>query len=145
MKMDPYTLTVALSKFGSAKGDLYIDDGTTYGFEKGDFIWRGFEANTDHQGGSVVLTSRDLKVEDGNNTVQNIFVEEIASVRIERVVILGLSKEPKEVNIGGARHAEWTWAAGEPASGDQDDAIASTLTIENPGLFVTKDWAVLVA
>ena len=34
MKLDPYTIRVALDKSGNAKGELYIDDGDSYDYRK---------------------------------------------------------------------------------------------------------------
>ncbi|KAJ7840497.1 glycosyl hydrolases family 31-domain-containing protein [Mycena olivaceomarginata] len=46
MKLDPFTLRVALSKAGSARGELHLDDGVTHSHEKGQFVWREFAAQT---------------------------------------------------------------------------------------------------
>ncbi|KAJ7894385.1 hypothetical protein B0H14DRAFT_2559170 [Mycena olivaceomarginata] len=46
MTLDPFTLRVALSKVGSTRGVLYLDDGVTYSHEKGQLGWRMFIAQT---------------------------------------------------------------------------------------------------
>ena len=39
---DPYTLVVALDSKGCAEGDLYVDDGKSFAFERGVFAHRHF-------------------------------------------------------------------------------------------------------
>ncbi len=43
MKFDDYTLVVTVPKNGkSADGELYVDDGESYDYEKGQYIHRKF-------------------------------------------------------------------------------------------------------
>ena len=39
---DPYTLVVALDSKGCAEGELYVDDGKSFAFERGVFAHRHF-------------------------------------------------------------------------------------------------------
>ena len=45
MKKDPFTLRITLSKSGSARGELYMDDGVSYSHQQGQVIWREFIFN----------------------------------------------------------------------------------------------------
>jgi alpha 1,3-glucosidase len=68
MWKDPYTLTVALGKSYEAKGELYSDDGDSFSYESGEFIWRGLEfvpASGGTAGKAGVLKSTDLVKERG--------------------------------------------------------------------------------
>lgn len=40
MASDPFTLVVALDWDGKASGDLYVDDGRSYAFKRGQYIHR---------------------------------------------------------------------------------------------------------
>jgi alpha 1,3-glucosidase len=40
MANDPFTLVVALDANGKAVGDLYIDDGRSFAFTKGQYLHR---------------------------------------------------------------------------------------------------------
>ncbi|KAJ7821563.1 hypothetical protein B0H14DRAFT_2831170 [Mycena olivaceomarginata] len=71
MKLDPFTLRVALSKAGSARGELHLDDGVTHSHEKGQFVWREFAAQTTKKtiifnDSPVFLQSVDDGSEPGN-------------------------------------------------------------------------------
>ena len=154
MKNDPYTLTVALSKAGDAKGELYMDDGYTFAHEKGELVWRGLEAKTDKKTSHLVLSSRDLAREKPDMTVnqvdlvaydasQNSYAKSIANVRFEKVVILGLGNMPKSIKTGDGRIPQWSWTNGVKAKSGKDGE-ASVLVIKDPGLLVTKDWELII-
>ncbi|QRV83994.1 glycoside hydrolase family 31 protein [Ceratobasidium sp. AG-Ba] len=150
MKHDPVTLLVALDKEGGAAGEIYLDDGDSYSHEKGHFIWRQFYAETAKQG--LVIASEDLAADNLDRAVDqvvlerydadNAFAREMAHVRIERIVVLGLKKAPKVIRNEGIE-IEFTWEAGEAADGKKDGK-ASVLVIKNPGAFVAKKWGFLV-
>uniref|UniRef100_A0A667WLH2 Glucosidase II alpha subunit n=1 Tax=Myripristis murdjan TaxID=586833 RepID=A0A667WLH2_9TELE len=79
MEHDPYTLYVALSPQRTAEGELYIDDGHTFNFNKKEFIHRRLSfANN-------VLSSINL-APDAQFSTQS---------WIERILILGASKPSK--------------------------------------------------
>lgn len=79
MARDPYSLVIALDSEGEAVGDLYMDDGETYGFERGANSLRQF-----------VFSSRILRVSTvtGGGGAGESFLS--ADAVIERIVILGL-------------------------------------------------------
>jgi len=153
MKKDPYTLTIALSKAGKAKGEVYIDDGASFSYEKGNIVWRGFKAQTDKKSGTLVLTSKDLVSSHPKNAVsgvelasynpQNSFAKDIATVRVERVIVLGFPNKPKSVKDGAGKAIEWQWVDGERARGKKE-GISSILVLKDPGLFITRDWSIYI-
>jgi alpha 1,3-glucosidase len=149
MWQDPYTLTVALSKSGSAEGELYTDDGDSFAFEKGEFIWRGFEFD------SGVLRSRDLvrarpgksglKDEGGYNAEGNAWAEKIGHVRVEKVVLLGLEKKPRSVSVKGGKSVEFEWVEGGIATaGRKKEGRASELVLKDPGVLIARDWEIVI-
>ena len=151
MKFDPFTLKVALNKKGSAKGELYLDDGETYSHRQGQIVWRGFSAETKSR--VLRLSSEDLAVSNLSEAVDGVglkninpaneFANSISVVRVERVVILGLSSKPISVKLEGGNELRWDFNDGVSASG-KTEGISSVLTIKDPKLLVTKDWTVVV-
>jgi mannosyl-oligosaccharide alpha-1,3-glucosidase len=147
MRKDPFTLTIALDKSGSAKGDLYLDDGETYQHEKGEIVWRGFQATKSGRKG-LKISSVDLAQQQPNAAVDNValanvyqdrnpYAESISEVKVERIVVLGLEAKPKKVKIEGVERNDWVF---EAATGSK----AAVLTIKNPGVKIVKSWDISV-
>ena len=149
MKRDPFTLRVALSTDGSARGELYLDDGETYSHQQGQFVWREFAAEK-AKGKGVRISSRNLAAQKPDAAVyqtalatydsSNEFAKRIGDVRVERVVVLGLSAKPSSVKAGG-KELQWTFIPGVAAS-DKKDGTASVLSIKDPKLSITSDWEI---
>eukprot|EP00208_Stichococcus_sp_RCC1054_P007303 CAMPEP_0206145352 /NCGR_PEP_ID=MMETSP1473-20131121/27104_1 /ASSEMBLY_ACC=CAM_ASM_001109 /TAXON_ID=1461547 /ORGANISM="Stichococcus sp, Strain RCC1054" /LENGTH=887 /DNA_ID=CAMNT_0053541521 /DNA_START=68 /DNA_END=2731 /DNA_ORIENTATION=- len=125
MHTDPITLVVALDSNGAADGELFLDDGSSFAYEKGAFLHRRFRykdgvlISTAYEGaGSEVAASGDaFKTE----------------VKVERIVVLGLPGGPKgwQVAVVGG-------SALEAAS----DAAGHALVVKQPALAVAADWSV---
>ncbi|KAH9976092.1 alpha glucosidase [Lactifluus volemus] len=158
MHRDPFTLRIALDSSLTAQGELYLDDGTTYAYNRG------------HSPGALRLTNTDLALATPRSAVQgnphhhqnngalsefrsdNPFQTGIASVRVERVVVLGLPGKPRRVAIegnagssgGSGGHLEWEFGPGVAAVQGGGDGVASVLTIKDPGLGIATDWAIRI-
>jgi mannosyl-oligosaccharide alpha-1,3-glucosidase len=85
MKKDPFTLRIAMNHENKANGTIYIDDGKTFDYKKGEYIKRNF-----------IFENNVLKnVECGcskrnkNYSIQNL---------IERIIIFGI-KKPQNINL----------------------------------------------
>jgi alpha 1,3-glucosidase len=154
MKLDPFTLRVALDKKGSARGELYLDDGETFSHRNGQIVWREFIADKpDKKAKTLRISSHDLGNKKPSEAVDGVtlksfgssnqFAEILESVRVERVVILGLSSKPKSVNVEGGQELEFEYNAGV-AAGGKKEGEASTLTIKNPDVAISKDWAIVI-
>ncbi|EJD08186.1 alpha-glucosidase [Fomitiporia mediterranea MF3/22] len=156
MKNDPFTLRVALGASGSARGELYLDDGDSYAHERGELIWREFNARpVDGKGKKGVrVKSVDLVHAFPSEAVDDIsltsydptnpFAESVKKVKVERVVVLGLSSKPTGVKAEReGRELEWEFVEGVSAKGAKE-GTASVLTIRNPGLFVAQDWDIVI-
>ena len=174
-RRDPFTLVVALDKVASsssgavvrAEGSLYLDDGQTYDYEQGDFVWRRFRWVSEGSSGKQKLESLDesklqaqaegLIVADTKHllpySASNEFAKEIKDVRVEKIVVLGLEQEPKAIHIDGPRAGdeskpvEWTWKSGVTASGKTSGfsfggSKASELVIKDPAVLITGDWTI---
>ncbi|XP_020327587.1 neutral alpha-glucosidase AB isoform X3 [Oncorhynchus kisutch] len=121
MEHDPYTLFVALSPKRFAQGELYIDDGHTFNFDKQkQFIHRRFSfANN-------ALSSRNLAPGSQFTTFS----------WVEKIVILGASKPSKatlKTHDGKESQLEFEF-----------DASMSVLTLRKPGVNAGLDWTVVL-
>ncbi|KAG0052953.1 hypothetical protein BGZ83_001879 [Gryganskiella cystojenkinii] len=98
MENDPFTLVIALDSKGEAKGKIYLDDGESFDYEKGDYILREFKVS------NGVLSSRDLKAAEvqGKNSE---FIKRTGALRVERLVILGSTTAIKSVTGTGGSTA----------------------------------------
>jgi mannosyl-oligosaccharide alpha-1,3-glucosidase len=151
MKLDPFTLRVALDKKGHAKGELYLDDGETYSHRDGQIVWREFVANTKSK--SIRLSSQDLTALKPSQAVDGItltnfdpandYAKSIATVRVERVVVVGLGSKPVKVHVEGGRELQWEYTPGVSAD-ERSGGDAGVLTVKDPKVLITKDWAIVI-
>uniref|UniRef100_A0A3Q3VXJ5 Neutral alpha-glucosidase AB n=1 Tax=Mola mola TaxID=94237 RepID=A0A3Q3VXJ5_MOLML len=118
MEHDPYTFYVALNSQNTAEGEIYIDDGHTFNYEKNEFIHRRlYMANN-------ILSSVNL-VPGAQFSTRS---------WIERIIVIGASK-PSKVNL--------KTAGGEESQLEFEfDSSMSVLTIRKPGMNAGEDWTV---
>jgi len=150
MKRDPFTLKVALSQSGSARGELYLDDGESYDHREGNFVWREFVAESARK--TIKISNKDLAPKNADRAVDgvelttynggNAFANTLNGVRVERIVVLGLKNKPSKATLGNT-DLEFTFEDGVAAVGKKE-GVASKLTIKNPGAFITSDWIVVL-
>ncbi|EJF56973.1 hypothetical protein DICSQDRAFT_150074 [Dichomitus squalens LYAD-421 SS1] len=137
MKHDPFTLRVALGSDGSARGELYLDDGETYSHQQGQFVWREFAVEKlAKKSRCVWISSRDFAAQKPAEAVDRValaaydsgndFAKSIANVRVEKY-----SRPTTTITAG-------------VASADKKEGTASVLVIRDPKVAVTSDWAILV-
>lgn len=161
MHRDPFTLRVALDGSLTARGEIYLDDGVTYEYKEGHLTWRGLTVDKIAKGAELRLSNVDLAATTPHAAVEgtaltefrpeNPFQTGIATVRVERVVVLGLPGKPKRVFVEGGQELEWDYAPGASAAAAagkkgsaEGDGVASVLTIKDPGLGVAADWAIRI-
>ncbi|KAI9511435.1 alpha-glucosidase [Russula earlei] len=158
MHRDPFTLRIALDRSLTARGEIYLDDGVTYAHKEGHLTWRGLAVDKISRGAELRLSNSDLAATSPQSAVEgtalgefrpeNPFQTGIARVRVERVVVLGLSGKPKRVAVEGGRELEWEYVPGAGATagrrGEGDGVVASVLTIKDPGLGVATNWAIRI-
>lgn len=148
MRYDPFTLTVALDRTGGARGEIYLDDGVSYSHEKGELVWKEFKAfrtSGGMKGTSITATclgkTKGDEAVDGVSLAKvyqchNPFAKSMKSVEIEKILVLGLTGEPKKVSLaGGSDKIEWTWKAGSKTQ-------ASELVIKKPKAFIAEGWTI---
>ncbi|KAF9207018.1 hypothetical protein BGZ49_001354 [Haplosporangium sp. Z 27] len=98
MENDPFTLVIALDSQGEATGRIYLDDGETFNYEQGDYIWREFRVS------NGLLSSRNLKADQLGKVTE--FVQRIGALRIERLVILGSNTKLTKATVNSGSVAE---------------------------------------
>jgi len=84
MEHDPYTLFVALDKKSEARGEIFIDDGYSFAYEKGTYIRRLFNISKSDSGKGLILQSHAVR--DGKMYVRN---------KLERVIVRGIDRVSK--------------------------------------------------
>ena len=159
MWRDPVTLVVAVDETGErASGTLYLDDGDSYSFERGELVWRAFELSRADAG--LVLRSVDLAATaatSSNDAVsastavasyrpRNAWAEKIADVPISGLIVRGLGSRPSCVRVAGsAQGLPFAWTDGLGADAAQKKGgvgvKASDLVIEHIGVRVVDDWS----
>ncbi|KAL9257322.1 putative glucan 1,3-alpha-glucosidase [Drosera capensis] len=130
MTNDPYTLVIALNSSRSAEGELYIDDGKSFEFQRGAYIHRRFIFSDGK------LTSSNLAPAAAD--AKSRFTSDCV---IERIIILGHSSTPKTALI-------------EPANQKADIEVGplwlqesrgpSVLIIRKPNVRITDDWTMQI-
>jgi mannosyl-oligosaccharide alpha-1,3-glucosidase len=154
MKFDPFTLRVALDNTGvNARGELYLDDGETYAYRQGEFVWREFKVEK-HGKDGLRLSSVDLAavrpsaevIEGGlqkKYDTKNAYAEKIAHVGVEKIEIYGLAKAPKSVKLEDGTELIFEFFKGVAAT-ESRTRRASSLEIKRPDVSITKDWAIII-
>lgn len=102
---------------GAAKGELYMDDGHTFDYQKGKFQRRAFTFQNNELTSAAVTSD----FYDTKSTV-------------ERVVVLGLNKAPSKVVLkskSGTSQLEF----------DLSDGV---LEIRKPNVPVNSDWSIVL-
>lgn len=120
MRAEPYTLVVAISREGTAKGEIYSDDGETFAFQKGDFIHKGMEFSQE----KMQMSSFDVRKGSPHSA--------FANVMIEKVIFLGFQGHVEAVKI---EQSGSSWEASVHKS-------KSVLTIVEPKLQISNNWKI---
>jgi len=121
MKNDPFTLVVASDSItGSASGSLYLDDGETFDYKRGQFLLRSFS-----------LVNGLFKSESADN--EGVFV---TSAWIEKITVLGQPSAPKTATL--------KLSTGSTTLQTDYDAHTKVLTIRKPGVNVAMDFTILI-
>ena len=101
MEKDPFNLIVALDENRRAQGRLYIDDGHTFGFERGEYIDKVFEFDGER------LSSRDLN----NKSSQSEFAKTY-SAKVQQIEVIGLDARPTKVTNSAGKAIDYEWKNG---------------------------------
>lgn len=145
---DPITLVVAADLTGkSASGSLYLDDGESYAYEKGEFVTRNFNLK-EVKGKTLVLNSRSAHVSMDSASASydpsgNEWATKIADVVVREIIILGLESEPSCIKLAGSSVGldfEWVEGVAATASRRKSGKGASKLIIKDAGASIIQDW-----
>ncbi|XP_049266714.1 neutral alpha-glucosidase AB isoform X1 [Rhipicephalus sanguineus] len=120
-KDDPYTLQVALPKEGKpAEGTLYIDDGATFDYKKGDLLYLKFKFVDNTLTSEILEGPGDFKTK----------------AWLERVVIAGYPTRPSDVQLitsKGTQNLQFTYEEKE-----------QLLRVRKPGVNIAEKWTLKI-
>ncbi|KAK0536391.1 glucosidase II [Tilletia horrida] len=175
---DPVTVVIALnrpnmeSELGQVRalGLLYLDDGQTYDYEDGKFVWRRMVVTEESEGRQVLSNVDEYTVRGLNeglmgagdvtiapkienyDAANNAFAASIEHVQVEKIVVLGGERAPTRIHTDH-RELEFEWVAGTSARPSLAKGVkagvlgggagvASKLIIKKPGLRVIDAWQI---
>ncbi|KAI9616605.1 hypothetical protein H4Q26_011004 [Puccinia striiformis f. sp. tritici PST-130] len=161
MWKDPITLVVALDKDGQSTGTLYLDDGESFNHERGQFLYKRFSIKKESSGGFVLSSSEAvapslkstheaLRSTLAQYQPDNNWIKKIGSVKIEKVIILGLPGQPTCVKVSGRSDGlAHKYVAGLASSVKLAKMTglgkrASVLEIKNAAVKVVDDWSIQI-
>lgn len=129
MAKDPYTLYVALNLHQKAEGDLYIDDGRSYAFQKGKYVYKRFEFE-DYVLSSKSVQLPEMAVADASFRPTN---------AIERIVVLGMAGGPRDW-VARLNGVELEAGPGKMFVGERGADVA--FVIRKPAILAADDWEI---
>ncbi|KAF2743555.1 glycoside hydrolase family 31 protein [Sporormia fimetaria CBS 119925] len=140
MKYDPFTLVVVLDKDGNAQGTLYLDDGETFEYQNGAYIYRRFSFD----GKRNSLTSTNLGERATVKTDK--YLKAMDKVRVEKIIVVNAPKAwktKKEVVVmeeGKKESARKKTAELEFFEGEKGKA--DWAVVRNPKVGIGRGWRI---
>ena len=127
MKSDPYTLYIALDGVNKAKGSLYMDDEETFSHERdGEYGVAEFSVSLEGNDGMI-----ENKVALGPGWEDEHAKDSLLADRvIERIVIMGLKRSPKDIVANGSAQVQFEY-----------NATSNILVIKKPDVSALSDWS----
>ena len=138
MKFDDYTLVIVVGKNGQAEGELYVDDGDSFDYEKGQYIHRKFKLE-----GST-LASTDAEGRDVKSLKEGSWLKRMRNVAVDKVIIVGAPSSwanKKEVVVESEGKKVSVPVDYYKAEGDR----AAFAVIRRLGARVGADWSATFA
>ncbi|KAF5751733.1 Glycosyl hydrolases family 31 protein isoform 1 [Tripterygium wilfordii] len=126
---DPYTLVIAVNSSLAAEGELYVDDGKSFEFEKGAYIHRRFVLSN-----GKLTSSNMASVPSG----KSMFFSECI---VERIILLGYPSGPKSALIEPANQKVEIVLGPPWPQGGRGKAV---VTIRKPGVRISDDWTIKI-
>lgn len=133
MTGDPYTLVIALNRSLEAEGELYVDDGRSYDYEKGAYIYRRFVFSNGRLNSMNLASNKSNKKTLYSNCI------------VERIIILGLQSK---ISSGGRT------ALVEPSNQRVDieagplrlrpKSYPSAVIVRKPNVPIDEDWSIKI-
>jgi alpha 1,3-glucosidase len=138
MHWDDYTLVVSVSKDGKvAEGDLYVDDGDSFDFERGQYIHRRFVFD----GAAKSLVSVDAEGRDPAAVEEGEWMRKMRAVGVDKIVLIGVpaswagKKSVKVLSEG----REWEAKVEVTPAAEGRAAFA---VVRKVGVRIGADWSV---
>ncbi|ANB15348.1 glucan 1,3-alpha-glucosidase ROT2 [Sugiyamaella lignohabitans] len=130
MKNDPYTIVIALDKNGDAEGKLYLDDGESYDYQKGEFVLQ-----------TIKYSSKERTITGQPTAESSSKLYPFSSLPIEKIVIIHSSEAAPVVadSLVTINEGSKSWTA----EVQQSDSVSVT-TIRNPRMSVGGHWSVVL-
>ncbi|KAL6012302.1 putative glucan 1,3-alpha-glucosidase [Asimina triloba] len=129
MANDPYTLVIALNSSQAAEGELYVDDGKGFEFERGAYIHRRFIF------ADGKLTSSSV---EGTNSGGKVFSCDCV---VERIIILGLKHGAKGALVESVNRGVDIEAGPVMLRGG---AKPVARVIRKPNVRIADDWTIKI-
>ena len=131
---DPFTLWVVLDSDGAASGDLYLDDGRSFAFQRGIFAHRRFAFRDGRLSSARVAAPERAAIQPYKDSKYQ------PSQVIERIVVLGLAGGPNgwQVKLQGGSALQA--APGPLVLRPELASSTAALVIRKPDLPVADDW-----
>ncbi|KHJ99467.1 hypothetical protein OESDEN_00546 [Oesophagostomum dentatum] len=125
MHEDPITLYIALNTKGDhANGTIYLDDGETYGYKKGEYAYWGIIFKKEHDYLHTII-NKNL---DKKGTLES-------DIMIEKIYVRGVKFFPRNAHIFLDDFTP------EPLDFDYDrDTLL--MEIRNPNAYITRDFRI---
>jgi len=117
MSRDPYTLVVAADSSGAAEGQLYLDAGDGYGYQKGEYHLRRYSLSGGKMS-SVAIHTSDAYV---------------PANWLERVEIVGVAAPARMVLTAGGETRELAFSY---------SATTNRLVVRKPAVPMAADWSI---
>lgn len=147
MEHDPFTLRIALDKNLKAYGDLYIDDGKSFAYKKGQYLYRTFSFDknklTTQRGDltSVMWDKHSARDPPSKSyTVPN---------TVERLIIMGYPSKPSKITL--QVHPTDTVNVASPDAialqsslEFQYNASTNTITVRKPMMRTDSQWTISI-
>ncbi|TPX13467.1 uncharacterized protein E0L32_006197 [Thyridium curvatum] len=148
-RFDDYTLVVAVPRQrggGRAEGTLYVDDGDSFDFEKGQYIHRRFVLLTgdDSAAGQRLVSTEAEARPDAGKVKEGKWLKQMRDVHVDKVIVVGAPASwagRKEVTVESEGK---TWTLGMeyvPAEGGR----AAYATVRGVGARIGADWTIAFA
>lgn len=136
MKYDDYTIVVSVPKTGGhAEGSLYVDDGDSFDFEKGQYIHQKFVLDGDE------LVSVEAEGRDTSKIKPGAWLKAMQDVQVDKVVVVGAPEAWAGVSEVTVASQGKTWKAPvdyTPAS----DGRAAFAVVRHVEARIGADWKI---
>lgn len=121
MQNDPYTLVIAPTAYGTAKGRLYVDDGETFAYKQGKFLEVELEYNKNVIYGTVL--HKDTSSFFNDISIEKIVIAHHPDGKVAETCTLELDDIRTNIEVIHEDHSH---------------------VIKNPGIQIGQDWKIIL-